>query len=479
VCALAALSWLAAPAARAQDARADARVRFSRALELYDEGRLDQALAEFQRAYDLAPAAPVLFNLAQVHAELGHSVEAVASYERYLREGGSAIAAERRALVEREIAQQRARIARLSVETNVPGAVVSIDDENVGTAPISDHAVDAGEHVVAARAPGHEGARRRVRIAGGVAETVRLELFETSVPHGFLHIESPVPGIEVTIDGAAIGLTPFDATIPVAPGAHRVVAQRRGYRPIERSIEIAAGADAHVALAPELDPDATGEAVGELRLALPSAHARVGIDGADREATGPIALRLPVGPHDLELEVADRQGFRARIDVAAIGTDLAPALVWTPDAAQSRHTGADVQALVGTLLVASGAALLAPGIGIWLWNQDEWETLVGEYSPWLKACQRTMELPDCDELFAATGFAGNMDEYRDYVNYRRDIRNGVDWTAAILMGVGSALIVAGAVTLFATPSHAAIDRAARARLDLRLGPGSLSVGGSF
>ncbi|MCZ7680629.1 MAG: hypothetical protein M5U28_18420 [Sandaracinaceae bacterium] len=88
--ALAVLASLGTSIAGAQpsaEARAEARTRFERGLELFEEQRYDAALAELSRAYELAPNWRVLFNIARSHAFLGRAVEAVAWYERFLSEG--------------------------------------------------------------------------------------------------------------------------------------------------------------------------------------------------------------------------------------------------------------------------------------------------------------------------------------------------------------------------------------------------------
>src|SRR5690606_37529266 len=133
--------------------------------------------AEFQRAYRIAPAHQVLYNLGRVHEALGHAVEATDTYEQYLREAGDRIPEARRHEVEQALARQRARIGRLMVRTNVDGATISVDGVDVATTPLDEPLrVSAGEHTVGARAAGYDSLRRAVRLAGGVTETVEMEL---------------------------------------------------------------------------------------------------------------------------------------------------------------------------------------------------------------------------------------------------------------------------------------------------------------
>jgi tetratricopeptide (TPR) repeat protein len=85
-----------------------ARALFARGIRLYDRQRYTQALRVFTRAYQLAPAPPIVFNIAQCHQALGADERAVESYELYLQVAPDA---PNRAAVERKIRQLRAHIA--------------------------------------------------------------------------------------------------------------------------------------------------------------------------------------------------------------------------------------------------------------------------------------------------------------------------------------------------------------------------------
>src|SRR5687768_14883146 len=91
----------------------EARARFQRGVELYREGSFDAALAEFNKAYQLAPNYRVLYNLAQVQTERHDYIAAVKMMEKYLEEGGGDIAPERKDQVTKEIATLRGRVTEL------------------------------------------------------------------------------------------------------------------------------------------------------------------------------------------------------------------------------------------------------------------------------------------------------------------------------------------------------------------------------
>ncbi len=86
------------------DKKSEAAVHVKAADTHYKLGRFDEALAEYSAAYELFPAPPLLFNLAQCHRNLKHWERAVFFFEGYLRARPDA---KNRALVEELLAESR------------------------------------------------------------------------------------------------------------------------------------------------------------------------------------------------------------------------------------------------------------------------------------------------------------------------------------------------------------------------------------
>src|SRR5436305_718242 len=78
-----------AKAAANDAARAEARVRYERGKQLYEEHDYPGALAEFMRAQQLIPAAVTLLNIGQVYAAMGRPVDAVVALDKLLANPGS------------------------------------------------------------------------------------------------------------------------------------------------------------------------------------------------------------------------------------------------------------------------------------------------------------------------------------------------------------------------------------------------------
>lgn len=84
-----------------------ARRHFRKGEKLYALGRFEEALGEYQAAFEEAPLPAFLFNIAQCHRNLGRYDAAIFSFKKYLR---LAPDAENRLAVERTIEElERAR----------------------------------------------------------------------------------------------------------------------------------------------------------------------------------------------------------------------------------------------------------------------------------------------------------------------------------------------------------------------------------
>jgi tetratricopeptide (TPR) repeat protein len=81
------LGLWAVPAAAAEitdEAKAQAREKFTQGNQAYERGEFREALTAFDAAYKLAPLPGFLFNVAQCHRQLGAYERAAFFYRRYL-----------------------------------------------------------------------------------------------------------------------------------------------------------------------------------------------------------------------------------------------------------------------------------------------------------------------------------------------------------------------------------------------------------
>jgi hypothetical protein len=161
--------------ARAEESgeAAEAAEHFRRAGELYGSGRYQEALAEFQRAHDLAPHASNLFNMARCHENLG---EPAAALDRYREALGGTEGAEERADIERRIAAILERPVRVFVTSQPSGARVLVDaraEPEPGTTPMTLELVPRPHRLTA---DGFAPTPHRVEVVPGEPEPVEVSL---------------------------------------------------------------------------------------------------------------------------------------------------------------------------------------------------------------------------------------------------------------------------------------------------------------
>lgn len=164
---------------------------FKSGVALFKEAKFTEALAEFERAYEIAPHPLVLYNIAGCHRELSHYSEAVTYYTRFLADGKDVVPAARLAAAQTELDGILARIARVTVTISpeLPGTTFSVDGA-VLERPAMPLILPPGEHRLLARAEGHRDADKTVRLASGDELTVALVLGE--IPPAW--VDKPVLG---------------------------------------------------------------------------------------------------------------------------------------------------------------------------------------------------------------------------------------------------------------------------------------------
>jgi hypothetical protein len=129
VAALALAVALAPLGARAGDAdQKAARPHYEKGATEYNLGHFGEAIAEFEKAYELDPAPVLLFNIAQAHRQNGNNERAAFFYRRYLEQAPGAA---NRAEVERRIKDLEEAIRQQSEIKRRPPPGVAQDDHDL------------------------------------------------------------------------------------------------------------------------------------------------------------------------------------------------------------------------------------------------------------------------------------------------------------------------------------------------------------
>jgi len=170
-----AVSSSAHASAEPAEARAEARSHFDQGIALARRHAYAEALAEFERAYQISPHFSVRYNIGQALIALGRSTEAIAALTLYLEEGGANIETSRRQEVDAAIASELAKTSSIEVTVDVGGALITIDDKPNGRSPLAAPVrVDSGAHRVLAILD--SGERSEIVVDAKAAQIARAQL---------------------------------------------------------------------------------------------------------------------------------------------------------------------------------------------------------------------------------------------------------------------------------------------------------------
>ncbi|MFC1529301.1 PEGA domain-containing protein [Gemmatimonadota bacterium] len=127
--------------------------------------------------------------------------------------------------------------AQVTIQSNPPGATVTVDGSEVGsTTPVTVPLAE-GDHVVVVRLSGYGVVTQTVPVVAGQDQTVTIPLAD--LPKGFLTVISVPSQCQVFVDGNLVGNTPITRH-EVDVGSHRVELRRTGYETQIEQLDITA-----------------------------------------------------------------------------------------------------------------------------------------------------------------------------------------------------------------------------------------------
>lgn len=475
---------LAADPAPAGDPRkAEAAERFDRGLTLFDDGDNSGALAEFKRTYELMPNPVVLYNIGLVYAAMGRPVDAVDSLDPAVSSGGLSPAQLERA--KKVLAEQKARIGRLSVTTTPPdGARIEVDNVEVAktplTAPIR---IAEGSHIVGAVAEGFAPARKEVVVAGNADASLHLDLVPTQGKRlANLSVRTTTVGAEVRVDNETVGKTPLATSLTLVAGHHQVELRRPGYTSSKREVDIGEGATGELEFALAVDPASLGRDGATLALDVNESGADLTVDG---EHKGPYTapLRLPRGPHHISVTAAGflptERGVELDPSVSnVVHVDLEP----TPEKRAAYESSAYGHRTWGWILIGGGVLVGGGGAGYLAINAPEKQKALDALNTASDDAANRTGPPVCHTNTAQGDAAACNQIVTDAQSHYDSVKNR-DIVGFVGIGVGAAALVTGIIVLvtgddphrYERPSHD-LGRSTAPRFAMTPGPGQVGTG---
>ena len=446
----------------AAPSNAELNERFSRGVRLFDEGRVGDALLEFEALEALKPNPVVRFNLAHCHARQGHPLRAVPLLEALLKE--KQLAPDRLAAAERLLVEQRGRIATLELSSDAGPleGVLELDGvSSRATLPMSVQ-VDPGTHNLSFQSPGYFPARQVGVGSPGARTAVSLTLVKAERPPARLRVRCAVPAVEVLVDGALVATTPVATALLIPPGTHTLEARRAGYAPYTRTLALSENTEESL----DVELAVTGAAAA-LRVVPSEPQAVVTVNGALTRADAPV--QLPAGPHRVRVE---REGFFPTQQDVVLDGDLKLAVTLEPttETLAQLARGRAQHRFWGVLGVAVGGAAGITGSLIWGLNLRQMTAVLADVQRLAPLC-KTMSDGICPR--------------QEYGEKSAELTN-LQWVslAGILTaGLGAAVTGAGLLSLFTAPDLSRYEERPSAGplapLSLSVGPGSIGVSGRF
>jgi hypothetical protein len=260
-------------------------------------------------------------------------------------------------------------LGSLRVIASVPGAIISLDGQDIGVAPAARGGLTPGEHAVMARAAGYEPVEQTVTVIAGRERVVSLRFTTPATDTARILVRANVPEATVFIDGEDYGNPPVTIE-PAEAGTHSIVVRAPGYREVRRTCSVGPSRNCDV----YADLNALGVPV---RVEANVAGAQLFIDG---EPAGPVPWEgdLPAGTHSLEVradgyashaeQIRLQKSSRVRLIQVIMSPTAAPVDESKRDKEAERedplrntvtHAGAPVPVGVGTLDVSTGWPWLA------------------------------------------------------------------------------------------------------------------------
>jgi hypothetical protein len=433
------------------EAQKEAAQRFDRGLRLFNDGDSTGALAEFRRAYEIAPNVVVLYNLGLVYAQSGRAVEATDTLDKVLADPAG-LPPDRVALAHKTRDEQAARIAELTVHVGVDGASIDVDTIEVGTSPLAQPLrITGGAHVIGASAQGYAPKKVSVMIAGREKQKIDIDLVPMQGRIAHLIVKTRLPGATLFADDQRIGTTPFSVSISLPPGAHRIELRRPGYVTAKTEVNLGDGASGEVTLEPAEDPTEMATVAGHLALRIDEPDSSIGIDGQSLGAYIE-PLRLAAGVHHLTVDAPNFEPYERDVEVTAHSTaDVRVHLVATPEYRVKFAAHSRARKVWSVVTGAAGLVLVGTGVGLRI-HDAKVESSVHKTLAVLPLSMGTYAF--CD----TQGMTDDLcQSARNQASAALSNAQTTDYVAWSAIGVGGAAIVLGTILLLTTDDPRALD----------------------
>ena len=196
------------------------------------------------------------------------------------------------------------------VESSPTGAVISVNGENKGHAPVTITGLWPGTYAITAELAGYEDFASITSITGPTRASVYCPMVPELTGNGVYVLSTPSRAT-VFFDGVSKGMTPVMIRDPAA-GPHEILVRLSGYAEWRSTIDVPSGGTRIItALLNETD----GDLFQGVNVSSNPDGAKVILDGAEKGVTPKLLNNIAPGIHILELEYPGYKPWKSTIDV--------------------------------------------------------------------------------------------------------------------------------------------------------------------
>jgi tetratricopeptide (TPR) repeat protein len=213
---------------KSADAKSEAARLKKEADTLMDQDKYADALALYQKAFELSADPALLYNEGRALEAMGEYPEALDKLEHFEREAPPALQKKVTGLKE-HLTDLKNRITTIIVTTNVAGARLLIREKAAGTLEKETKVrARAGPATLEVTAEGYESFKTSMELPGGTTVTINAQLTsKKKLPDDALVIVRTKPQADISLDGKALGRAPLEQRL--APGSYVLTANAEGY----------------------------------------------------------------------------------------------------------------------------------------------------------------------------------------------------------------------------------------------------------
>jgi hypothetical protein len=150
-----------------------------RAQGLAEARKPAEALANWQRAYELSSDPLLLLEIGRLERDRGNGARATHAFELFLAQGAERVSGSRLVFAARQLQAASSSTARLTVQTNVLGALVELEPQRgvaTGGGFVVNLLLDAGERRLSFSKPGFETRSLVLTLEPGDVRSLRIDL---------------------------------------------------------------------------------------------------------------------------------------------------------------------------------------------------------------------------------------------------------------------------------------------------------------